>query len=747
MQPKEQDVNDFFSFFGDKHQFFSLPNKAETGYYGTYEKNAIGLQRDNQAGKDIYFTVNQAKAGIQRTKDRYVKTRAVYIDDDGPDKHGGATEGFPIEPNIVVSSSPGKFHYYWLTSTEDRDASESVLRGMAETYNGDPTCVDCLRILRAPGFIHNGSGQLVTYQVNHANIYSWDEILKHFPPQVESTPKIKDDRDQKFSVKEAIDEILSGDQVHGARIRLALHWANTGMPKQDALDTLNGYVEDAMRSGNIDRGRAMERLSNMKQAVETAYKKVDAENAVPKFEVEEVESLFTEVPEPVGNMKPLIEDIMAFMVHPSLEMATAVAFHCVSVFGGGIYHLDGKTCARKRTILAPTGRGKSIANRYFSELIRRMALKEDMFNPYKFIGGSHYAVNNIHLELVEHRVRSYITSEAGLMGKSKAGTTHETRAYLLNVIAGDYTEGFDGRQLSARSAENRKVNEGLKTVYSAIPVLLSESVPDQYVDVLKSEDSFRSGDVGREELFFIDPFKAHPNRKIKRDLSDKIVDMMFNLARSFEATKSEHGDQPNNPDCFVAADTSKVDTRLDELFQQSIDAYNSANFNFNHIDLALSSRWYEKILTTCLVQAIADMKPNKKKPPVPVVTLDHLEYAVQYHTALSNSLRSQATGTGALSDPLEQCIQRVLDRCITFGSKVKDKREAHDVSNKIIRRGWITDVLDRANFKPIDNLINNTFRGNRRQAMAEVISALEDKRIIVPITNINSKVHLWKINI
>ena len=750
-QPKqEHDTDYFFSLFGAKHQFFSLPNKAQTGYYGTIKQNSVGLQRDNQAGKDIYFTVNETKPGTKRTKDKYVRTRAVFIDDDGDTKHGGRTTGFPIQPNIVVHTSPGKTHYYWLTDTPDGDATEEVLRGMAATYHGDPSTTDRLRILRAPGFVHNGSGATVTYEINHTNPYTWNEILAAFPASLTDAPKKEEKGAVKFSVAEAIVDILSGEDIHSSRVSLAMHWANTGMPKQDALATLNGYVEDAIRGGSVDKGRAMERLGNMKQAVDSAYKKVDKENDVPKYEVQTPVCLYTKLPKPNGAIKIIVDDVMGFMVHPSLEMATAVAMHCVSVFGGGIYHMDGKTCTRKRTILAPTGRGKSICNRYFSELVRKMALKQDMFKPYKFIGGSHYAVNNIHMELVEHRVRSYITSEAGLMGKSKAGTTHETRAYLLNVIAGDYTEGFDGRQLSARSAENRKVNEGLKTVYGVIPVLLSESVPDQYVDVLKTEDAFRSGDVGREELFFIDPHKGKANRKIKRELSMDVVNIMFDLARTFDATNSEHGDMPTNPDVFIAANTKAIDDKLDDLFQLHVDGYNDSALQGNYIDLALTSRMYEKILTTCLVQAIADagtMVDSEHKVPTPVITIAHLDYSVAYHEALTMSLRSQASGGGALSDPLEQCIQRVIDRCANWGSVSKDLREAHDFDNKIIRRSWLTDVLDRANYKPMDNLITGHFRGNRRGAMMEVITALEDKRVLVPITNINSKIPLWRINL
>lgn len=745
--PAPDTVNDFFSFFGETSQFYSLPNKAETGYYGTFKQNEPGLRRDNQAGKDIYFTVNECKKGIRRKKSDYVRTRAVWLDDDGASK-GGETDpdSFPIKPNIIVNTSPGKHHYYWLCNFKGIELSEGINRRICTEHNGDPNTLDITRVLRVPGFVHNKSGMVVTYEVLHSHIYTEEELIEAFPPiMAEVKEHTIDETREKFSVKEAIESILTGENVHGARVSLAMHWANSGMPKADALATLNGYVEDSMRTGNIDAGRAMERLANMKQAVESAYSKVEAEHTVPKYQPESSKTLFTQLDMPPGAMGQVVEDILNTMMYPSKEMAIAVAFHCVSVFGGGIYHLDGKTVARKRTVLAHTGMGKSICNRYFSELVRQMAMKKDMFNPYAFIGSAHYAANNIHLELAEHRIRSYIVSEAGLMGKSKAGTTQETRAYMLKIIAGDYSEGFDGKMLSVRSAENRKMNEAMKTVYSVIPVLLSESVPDQYTDILKSDDSFRSGDVGREEIFFINDQRPKP-RKPSRTLSPDVVTMMFNLAREFEATHSERGDDPSNPDQFIEVDYSEVEDEMFELSIQFNEDYNASTSSQNYVDIAISSRMYERIRTTVLALAIADAAYKNKKINLPKVTKEHLEYAVQYHKSLTESLRSQASGGGALSDPLEQCVQRVVDRAMSFGDLFKDKREAHDYANRIVRKGWVTDCLDRSKFKPYDTLINGMFRGNRRAALNEIISMLEDKRVLIPITNINTKVPLWKIN-
>jgi hypothetical protein len=743
MQMLQEQTSNFLDCFDGDYQFFAFPDKAETGYFGTLGKNISGLLRDNKAGKDIYFTVNGTKPGIKRTKDKYTHTRAVHIDDDGDDKHGGRTnpEDFPLQPNIIVHTSPGKYHYYWLTSTDDGDTTEQVLRGMAVKYNGDPKTTDRTRIMRLPGFVHNGSGVQVRYEVLSATPYPWSDILAAFPPQL-TAPAAKNKEVAQFSVADAIDDILNGEDVHGSRIRLAMRWANTGMPKADALATLNSYVEDAMRSGAVDPLRAYQRLGNMAQAVESAYAKVEAEQDIPKY-VEPYHKLqYTKVPKATGNLGLIVDDVNQYMRYPSYEMATVVAMHCISVFGGGLYHLRGRTVARKRTILALTGRGKSIANKYFSEVSRKMALKKDkgMFDPYPFTGGSHYAVNNIHLELAEHRVRSFITAEAGLMGKSTAGTTHESRAYLLNLIAADFTEGFSGRQLSARSAENRKLNEQLKPIYAAIPVLLSESVPEHYIDVLNSESAFTSGDVGREELLFIDPRKPEVDEDDELpQISTKIVGMLYKLAKQFHDTNTESGLNPENPDSFKAVSTAKVKEQLKEHRLASVRRENEAAENNNYIEHALATRLHEKVLTTCLVQAIIDY------PDDPHVTPEHLQYAIEYQESIITALISQSGGQGALADPLDKCVDKVIQAAQSFGTRKKDRDFSHDFDNKIISREWITMILDKTKFKPMRDLLNQ-YHNNRNNVFRDIISILEDKRLLKSIPSIKKSKPLWKIN-
>ncbi|MGB5231528.1 MAG: DNA-primase RepB domain-containing protein, partial [Desulfoprunum sp.] len=76
--------------------------------------------------------------------------RAIWREADEPN-----LPALPIEPHLVVESSPGKEHEYILiTPTEAGDFWDGVMAGMVEHYGSDPNAKDRSRVLRLPGFYH-----------------------------------------------------------------------------------------------------------------------------------------------------------------------------------------------------------------------------------------------------------------------------------------------------------------------------------------------------------------------------------------------------------------------------------------------------------------------------------------------------------------------------------------------------------------------------------------------------------------
>jgi hypothetical protein len=70
------------------------------------------LLRLNEQGAGVFVTINETD-GNGRKSENIERIRAVWQEDD--DAFEGA---FPLNPSMVVESSPGKFHRYWLIADD-----------------------------------------------------------------------------------------------------------------------------------------------------------------------------------------------------------------------------------------------------------------------------------------------------------------------------------------------------------------------------------------------------------------------------------------------------------------------------------------------------------------------------------------------------------------------------------------------------------------------------------------------------
>jgi len=58
------------------------------------------------------------------------------------------------KPHIVIESSPGKFHLYWLIQGCPLSEFRPIQKCIARMYRSDPTVSDLARVMRWPGFLH-----------------------------------------------------------------------------------------------------------------------------------------------------------------------------------------------------------------------------------------------------------------------------------------------------------------------------------------------------------------------------------------------------------------------------------------------------------------------------------------------------------------------------------------------------------------------------------------------------------------
>ena len=118
--------------------------------HGTLNRHGTTLKTLNQNGAGIFVTVNQTNLKGRKAAN-IVKVRAAFLDLDGSPVE--PVLDHTLEPNIIVESSPARWHAYWLCELPCEEFS-AVQLGLAEKFNGDTSVHDLPRVMRLPGFYH-----------------------------------------------------------------------------------------------------------------------------------------------------------------------------------------------------------------------------------------------------------------------------------------------------------------------------------------------------------------------------------------------------------------------------------------------------------------------------------------------------------------------------------------------------------------------------------------------------------------
>jgi hypothetical protein len=98
-----------FQTFADRDDATEAEHRELTHImHGTLDDLAPRLAALNERGAGVFVCVN-ATDGRGRSAEHIVGVRALFADFDGVP----LPSAWPIEPHIVVESSPGRWHAYW----------------------------------------------------------------------------------------------------------------------------------------------------------------------------------------------------------------------------------------------------------------------------------------------------------------------------------------------------------------------------------------------------------------------------------------------------------------------------------------------------------------------------------------------------------------------------------------------------------------------------------------------------------
>lgn len=109
------------------------------------------LQGWNDLGADIFVNVAETD-GTGRKASNIVRVRAVFVDLDGAPIEPVLAGDF--KPHLIVNTSPGKYHAYWLTADVPLANFTPIQEALIAKYDGDKKVKDLCRVMRVPGFNH-----------------------------------------------------------------------------------------------------------------------------------------------------------------------------------------------------------------------------------------------------------------------------------------------------------------------------------------------------------------------------------------------------------------------------------------------------------------------------------------------------------------------------------------------------------------------------------------------------------------
>lgn len=185
---------------------------------GTLEGLVSQLEFLQQQGAGVFV---QVQGGYRRGKDHVTHGRVVFADLDDPSdfavQMGQADSELP-DASIVVETSPGKAHLYWLTEPYDAQLIKSLLTDTADIIGTDGNVLNTDRVLRLPGSWHQkAEPRQVRITGGCGARYQVDDLLRFMSTasrrgmRVNRGAGVKQKYDPVFGlpIQESIDEIDS----------------------------------------------------------------------------------------------------------------------------------------------------------------------------------------------------------------------------------------------------------------------------------------------------------------------------------------------------------------------------------------------------------------------------------------------------------------------------------------------------------------------------------------------------------
>ena len=494
-----------------KHWVFQIFRNDTPGqgrhFKGSWEVYQDELTRLNSLGYDIFVTVNDA---LGREKKDVKFCRTLWQEDDGNAQIPA------IPPQLVVQTSPGHFHRYWLHELLGYPSAEwdNAQDWMVKEWGSDPNAKDASRVLRLPGFWnHKRDCECILVEADETfPIYTWEMLTKELrvPPVSEKPTKSGGPSSQDDSgLAKYLQQIASGEHLHGPIRAIMMINANNGLDSAANEMVCKGYIL-AWPGDPVRQQKAMADLQSMLTAT---YRKV-VEDAIPAVKQRKYEE---NVPIPPGNLGLLAQAANDFFVVPNMTAAVMTSLSLVAGIVGRRYNISSSGLNLYTTIMMPTGAGKDSIRKFCQRVLMDMSLLGA--NGLSFLGSQNFTGPKALLnELTNKPSMLCVMTEAGLLYKSDSGD----RMGLTRVILQAYTSSGEKEFIEAE--QYSKTEDSIQQVRSPALTILNEATPVTLLNELHKRESLNTGELPRMWIFMLDGAKPYNNPNPHQlSLADEIL--------------------------------------------------------------------------------------------------------------------------------------------------------------------------------------------------------------------------------
>ena len=155
-------------------------NRLTQILHGTLDQHFPTLAQLNERGAGVFFVPNETDLR-GRKKTNIVRIRTLFVDLDGAPVE--PVLSYPTPPNVMVNTSPERYHAYWRVQDCELEACEPALKQLISRFDGDPACSDRSRLMRLPGFLHcKGEPFLVSFDILSTEDAHLDQLIL-LPPK------------------------------------------------------------------------------------------------------------------------------------------------------------------------------------------------------------------------------------------------------------------------------------------------------------------------------------------------------------------------------------------------------------------------------------------------------------------------------------------------------------------------------------------------------------------------------------